>query len=170
MPIAITHLGLSASLSAFGWLVLATILGGIVGIEREWSRKPAGVRTQAVVAAAACLIVQIGEHLREAAPPGLAGDPTRALHAVITGIGFLGAGTILRDRRSSSVQGLTTAASLFLTAAIGAAVGSGMALYAALVTVLVIVILVGSVALERVTNKLVEHPPGPGGPSHDSGR
>lgn len=164
MLIAVSHLGWSASLSAFGWLVLATVLGGIVGVEREWSRKPAGVRTQAVVAAAACLIIQIGEHLRDVAPPGQSGDPTRALHAVITGIGFLGAGTILRDRRSSNVQGLTTAASLFLTAAIGAAVGSGMALYATLVTALVVVILVGSVALERVANRIVEHSPGSAAP------
>jgi putative Mg2+ transporter-C (MgtC) family protein len=110
-------------------IVLASALGGVLGFERAHSGKPAGVRTHVLVAGGAALIQVIGSALVSASPTGT-GDPGRALHAVITGIGFLGAGTILRDKSTGTVEGLTTAASLFVAAAIGVAAASGRALLA----------------------------------------
>ena len=104
---------------AIGYVVLAGALGGLVGFEREAQHKPAGLRTHVLVAGAASLIVLLG---RYAAVQGEGtADPTRALHGVVTGIGFIGAGVILRGG-SHQVKGLTTAASLFFVAAVGAGV------------------------------------------------
>lgn len=126
-------------LQALALVALATLLGGIVGFERERSAKPAGLRTHMLVAAGAALVVTVGEDVFVA--HGDVGDPNRALHAVITGIGFLGAGTILRDRSEGTVTGLTTATSLLLAAAIGIATGFGMILLAVGVTLLLVTVL-----------------------------
>jgi putative Mg2+ transporter-C (MgtC) family protein len=122
-----------------GLVALAALLGGLVGVERSRADKPAGLRTHMLVSGGAALIVILGGAAAEEA--GLTtGDPARALHAVITGIGFLGAGTILHGRRGD-ITGLTTAASLLVAAAIGMAVAFGKIGLAVGVTALVLVTL-----------------------------
>jgi len=100
----------------------AVLLGAVIGFNREAENKPAGLRTHMLVAGAAALIAVIGRTVFFDAG-GTAGDPNRPLQAVIMGVGFLGAGTILRRPEDFRVEGLTTAASLFFTAAIGLAAG-----------------------------------------------
>ena len=100
---------------------IAAILGSIIGWERDRAGKSAGPRTMALVGTSAAGIVAIGAVLDLASDYG---DPTRALHAIITGIGFLGAGLIFTNR-NAGIQGVTTAATVFATAAMGCAVGLG---------------------------------------------
>ena len=92
---------------------IAAILGSIIGWERDRAGKSAGPRTMALVGTSAAGIVAIGAVLDLASDYG---DPTRALHAIITGIGFLGAGLIFTNR-NEGIQGVTTAATVFATAA-----------------------------------------------------
>ena len=101
-------------------LVLAAILGGALGLERELSGKPAGLRTHMLVTLGAALFV-IG--MAEAG--GSASDVSRVVQGVATGIGFVGAGAILKAESTTHVTGLTTAASIWLTAGVGVAVGAG---------------------------------------------
>lgn len=108
---------------------LATLLGAIVGIERQWHGSEAGARTFGAVALGACVFSLVSSHA-----PG-APDPTRIAAGIVSGIGFLGAGVILGDQ--GRVRGLTTAATLWSTAAIGMAVAWGMYVLATLTTVLV---------------------------------
>jgi putative Mg2+ transporter-C (MgtC) family protein len=103
-------------------VTLAFVLGGIVGFERERSRRPAGLRTHMLVAAwSACFTVASVFGFDEL---GTVRDPARLAAQIITGIGFLGAGTIFRT--GATVRGLTTASSIWITAAIGIAAGLGM--------------------------------------------
>lgn len=117
-----TSLDVSTSdqLVAVGVVVLAALLGALLGFEREVADKPAGARTHMLVSGGAALAVSVGQLLFVSEGAGN-GDPARALHAVLTGIGFLCAGAIIR--RESSVKGLTTAASLWFAATIGIAIG-----------------------------------------------
>lgn len=115
-------------------LLIAAILGSLVGYERERMGKPAGVRTHGMVSLGAALFTIVSVH-----GFGGAGDPARVASQIVTGVGFLGAGAILRDR--GSVHGLTTAASLWVTAALGTAVGVGMEVMSLAVTVLVFLLL-----------------------------
>lgn len=106
------------------------ILGGLIGIDREMQGKAAGVRTHAFVAGAATLFSFLGEHLvfyYQAYHPDSQVEirPFDILQAIVTGISFLGAGTILRDR-GQKIQGLTTAASLLFTAGVGIAVAQNL--------------------------------------------
>jgi len=103
-------------------LVLSVILGGVVGWEREVHGRPAGLRTHILVCMGAAIFTMVS-----VAFTGERSDPSRIASQVVTGIGFLGAGTIIRQ--GSVVRGLTTAASLWTVAAIGVAVGTGGALY-----------------------------------------
>lgn len=116
-------------------LLMAALLGGALGYERKRAGKSAGVRTHMLVALGAALFVLIPQQAG-AAP----GDITRVLQGVVTGIGFLGAGTILKDDRGE-VRGLTTAAGVWLTAAIGVAAGMGRVGSASLSTALALIIL-----------------------------
>ena len=100
-------------------LLVAMVLGTLLGWERQADRKPAGLRTHTLVCLGSTLFVLTGRHAAEVL--GGAADPTRTLHGIVTGIGFLGAGAI--PRQNGSVQGLTTAASVWTVAAIGAAAG-----------------------------------------------
>jgi putative Mg2+ transporter-C (MgtC) family protein len=101
-------------------LLVAAVLGGLVGAEREHAGKAAGLRTHMLVALGATLFVLFPT---EAGMP--IGDLSRVIQGVVTGIGFVGAGAILRRSDSNEVEGLTTAAGIWLTAAIGLAVGAG---------------------------------------------
>jgi putative Mg2+ transporter-C (MgtC) family protein len=124
-------------------LALAVLMGGVIGFEREWSHKPAGLRTHMMVCLGAATFTLVAEFLIP--PPGdpYRVDPTRLVQGVIGGIGFLGAGTIIQSR--GSVHGLTTAGSLWFTGALGVAVGAGAYILAgsALVLALVVLTLVG---------------------------
>ncbi len=115
-------------------LVIAVVLGALIGYERERKGKPAGVRTHGMVSVGAALFTVVSLH----GFPGT-GDPARVAAQVVAGIGFLGAGAILHQR--GSVQGLTTAASLWVTAAIGVAVGTGMELMSVATAALVFLLL-----------------------------
>ncbi len=99
-------------------LILAAIIGGFIGIEREVSNRPAGLRTHILVTVGSALITLVSKDAF-----GGMGDPARIAAQIVTGIGFLGAGTIIKT--GSSIKGLTTAASLWISAGIGIALGAG---------------------------------------------
>lgn len=103
-----------------GKLVLAAILGGLVGFEREKHNHPAGLKTHTIVSIGACLMMLLSLYMHTLGPQV---DPGRIAAQVVTGIGFLCAGTIMRS--GMSVKGLTTAACLWTSAGIGLAVGAG---------------------------------------------
>jgi putative Mg2+ transporter-C (MgtC) family protein len=118
-------------------LLLAGLLGGVLGYERESRGKAAGIRTHMLVAMGAALFVLV---------PALGGmavaDMSRVIQGVVTGVGFLGAGAIIKHRDEEDVQGLTTAAGIWMTAAIGVACGLGRESTAVLSTLLALVVLV----------------------------
>lgn len=122
------------------WLLtlsLAAIAGALIGGERESKGHPAGVRTQALVALAAALLTRAGE----TGFIGPAVDLSRVASQVVTGIGFIGAGVILKNR--GTVTGLTTAATLFLSAGVGVAIGTGLIIPALLATAIALVVIYG---------------------------
>lgn len=127
-------------------LVLAAILGGIIGLEREFSHKPAGLRTNMFIcfgsAMFTLLSIQLATHPQD--------DHTRIAAQIIPGIGFIGAGSILHAR--GSVQGLTTAATLFVAAAVGMAAGGGFYLQAIFATILILVALLALARFETYFN------------------
>lgn len=122
-------------------MLLAVILGGIIGLEREWSNHAAGLRTHIMVTigAAAIMMLSIYGFSEFVDEPNVRVDPARLAAQVISGIGFLGAGAILRN--GLSISGLTTAASIWVTAAIGLGVGAGFYYGSILCTILVFVVL-----------------------------
>lgn len=121
-------------------ILAATVLAGVVGYERETARKPAGLRTHALVGLGAAIFTLAGI-------VGFEGnDQARIAAQVVTGIGFLGAGAIFRQR--GSVEGLTTAAGLWAAAAIGLASGAGEYVLAAMGTMIVVLILLGLRAVD----------------------
>lgn len=122
-------------------LILATFLGAIVGLEREITHKPAGLRTHMLVSLGACLFTIVSIY-------DFGVDPARVAAGIVTGIGFIGAGTIIAEREK--VVGVTTAASLWATAAIGLAVGVGDYILSITATVLVFIVL----SLRRAHMKL----------------
>lgn len=123
----------------------AAIFGGLIGFEREFSDQPAGFRTHMLVCLGAALFSLAGAYGLELTGPG--GDPTRVAAQVVTGIGFLGAGAIMRQ--GFSVRGLTTAAALWVTAAIGVAVGLGNWPAAGLTTTVTLLALFGLKPVEK---------------------
>jgi putative Mg2+ transporter-C (MgtC) family protein len=119
----------------------AILLGGLVGLNREWMRKPAGLRTHILVSlASATFAVLARELFLDAVEEGGQPDPVRVVEAVVTGVAFLGAGTIIQQ--SGSVEGMTTGASIWLAGAIGVAAGSGHFLVAGLCTLMGLVVLI----------------------------
>src|SRR2546426_7769251 len=109
-------------------ILVAAALGGVVGLERQLKDQPAGFRTHILVALGACLFTVVGAFGFQAFTGGtdthrIQADLTRVASQVVVGIGFLGGGTILRS--GATIRGLTTAASLWVTAAVGLAVGMG---------------------------------------------
>jgi putative Mg2+ transporter-C (MgtC) family protein len=132
-------------------LIVTALLAGWIGYERERQGRAAGLRTHILVALGSCLVMLTALDMMEALAGRVTIDPTRMAGQVVSGIGFLGAGTILRS--SASILGLTTAASLWVAAGIGLAVGSGFVVGAAMTTVLVLVVLVGLSRWERRFSK-----------------
>ncbi len=127
-------------------LTIAAVLGGLLGYEREKAGKAAGLRTHMLVAIGAALYVLIPQQAGVTAA-----DMTRVLQGLVAGVGFLGAGAILKREDEGQVEGLTTAASIWLTAALGIAAGMGREASAVLSTVLALFILS---ALPRMANLL----------------
>ena len=121
-----------SSLYIFIRLIVAAILGGIIGLEREKLNRPAGVRTHMIVCLGSCLIMLLGEYMHQIDNTI---DITRLGAQVVSGIGFLGAGAILKD--GFSVRGLTTAATLWVVACVGLAVGGGFYSAGILTTIIV---------------------------------
>jgi putative Mg2+ transporter-C (MgtC) family protein len=120
-------------------LLVATLAGGVIGVEREIHAKPAGVRTHALVALGSALVVISGTLLVAAPSEGEA--VSRIIQGLLGGIGFLGAGTILQRTTGKEVHGLTTAASLWVVAIIGVSAGLGqwrITLAAAIIVLLVL--------------------------------
>ncbi len=130
--------------------MIAAVLGSLIGWERDRAGKSAGPRTMALVGSASATIVAIGAVMDIASQYG---DPTRALHAIITGIGFLGAGLIFTDKHSSGIQGVTTAATVFSTAAVGVAVGLGFQVVGAGLTLVILIILRSTQVIEKSINR-----------------
>lgn len=133
---------------------IAALLGGLIGFEREYFDQPAGFRTHILVCLGAALFTMVGAYGFEVFEDGtgmVRADPTRVAAQVVTGIGFLGAGAIMQQ--GLSVRGLTTAASLWVTAAIGTAVGLGF-YFASLLTVGVT--LIALVFLKPVEQRLID--------------
>jgi len=125
-------------------VLAAMILGGLIGFEREAANKPAGLRTHMMVAAAAALMIGIGHALmNEFGVYGtlIRADAFRMISAVVMGVSFLGTGTIMHREHGGSVKGLTTAASLLITATVGLTVGLRLYLIALGVVVLTLVAL-----------------------------
>lgn len=139
-------------------LGLAAVLGGAIGVEREIRGKSAGLRTNILICVGAALFTHLSVLL---ARDG--GDPTRIASQVVTGVGFLGAGSILR--RGAGVTGLTTAATIWIVAAVGVAVGVGARVEAVGTALLVVLVL-------TVVRKFEPHPssdPDPPQPEVDDG-
>lgn len=132
-------------------LALAVLAGGIIGLERTFNGRPAGFRTHSLVCMASSLLMLLTvfqwDLLKNVPLETIRVDPTRMAQGIMTGIGFLGAGVIMKERHT--VRGLTTAASIWLTAALGILIGMGFFSAAALATVLSLGILSTFRFLER---------------------
>jgi len=126
-------------LEMIGRLLLTLFLSGLIGLERQVHKRDAGLRTHILVALGSCLIMLTSAYVFDIYKDKVNLDPARIAAGVITGIGFLGAGTIMRD--PEKVKGLTTAASLWVAAALGLAVGVGFNRVAIYTTVLVLIVL-----------------------------
>lgn len=158
---------MNGELQLLGMVALAALLGGLIGFDREIADKPAGLRTHMLVAAAAALLVGLAPSLTRSldVPESLVqSDPIRVMEAVITGVAFLGAGTIIREK--AGVEGLTTAASLLFVAAVGMTVAlSHYALAVALTLFNLLVLrgvkLVDEKLLSKVNNDESEAKPPP---------
>lgn len=134
-------------------LTLGLVLGAIVGFERELHRQPAGFRTHSLVALGAALFTIVSGFGFD----GPGSDPTRIAAQIVSGIGFIGAGTILQYR--GHIRGLTTAASLWSIAAVGMAAGAGMWILAIMATVLMLIILSILDRIESFARRHFDLPP-----------
>jgi len=137
-------------------LALAAVLGGIIGLERELHGRPAGIRTYLILSLGSALLMVLSEYLLFSFTlkfPGLAaqGDPARIAGQAITGVGFLGAGVIIRYK--DSIRGLTTAACVWLVCSVGLAVGAGFYLVGTATTLLTLTALIGLKVVERKMRK-----------------
>ena len=148
---------LTADLSEVVFKVLLTVvLSGVIGFEREFRQKVAGLRTHILVGVGSTLIVLTSFHLFEVYRTIAVIDPTRIISNIVTGIGFLCAGAIIRA--GSQVTGLTSAATLWVVSGIGIAVGSGDYVSAIVVSVVVFIVLVWVRAVEyKLVQKFKNH-------------
>ncbi len=137
-------------------LTVAVLLGAAIGYERERRDSAAGLRTHMLVALGAALFVLVPE---QAGMPQA--DMSRVLQGVIAGVGFLGAGAVLKMSRNAEVRGLTTAAGIWATAAIGVTVGLGREATALMATVMVVLILSVLYRLERYITRDGDQPSKP---------
>ncbi|MDA8596846.1 MgtC/SapB family protein [Candidatus Pacebacteria bacterium] len=144
-------------LETAGIVLAAALLGAVIGFERRSKQKSAGIRTHALIAAAAALISTLSTylifHLEYPDVAIISSDPTRILHSIMIGVSFIGGGMIFRDTSSGekSVKNLTTAASLLLTAIMGATVG--LRLYV-LAVAIVLLVLIFNIVLRILQNRI----------------
>lgn len=132
----------------FARLLLAAALGSAVGWERERLQWAAGLRTHMLVAVGSCLMIIVSAYgFRSVLSPQVILDPSRVAAQVVTGVGFLGAGSIIL--RNEAIKGLTTAASIWAVAGVGLAVGAGLYSAATVTTAIILVILAGLKPLEE---------------------
>lgn len=136
-------------------LSLACFLGGLIGLERESLNRPAGLRTYTLVCMGSALAMMVSLEMYYEYHATVNADPGRIAAQVISGIGFLGAGTIMRE--GANIQGLTTAAGLWVVACVGLAVGAGMYLAAVVTTALILMVLVYFFKLEDKISGLREY-------------
>ncbi|HKK01216.1 MAG TPA: MgtC/SapB family protein [Desulfuromonadales bacterium] len=139
-----------------GRLLLASFLGGLIGLEREAHGRPAGFRTHLLVALGACLMMIVSEFFslkygQQSSDLVIRLDPSRVAAQIVVGIGFLGAGAIIKEGRA--VRGLTTAACLWVVAGLGMAVGIGLYVPALMVTVVALLSLLVLKHVERLLQK-----------------
>ncbi len=139
---------ISLELHVLGQALLALLLGGVVGWERETAGKGVGLRTNMLVCLAAMMFVQAGEFLimhvdAKVHIAALRTDPVRVIEAIVTGISFIGAGTVFRDRQDHPAHGLTTAAALLAVATIGISVAVERYILAVGVTAMTLLVLRG---------------------------
>jgi putative Mg2+ transporter-C (MgtC) family protein len=137
-----SHMGTVLS-GTIARLVVAVLLGGAIGIERQLRHKPAGLRTNMFICFGAAMYTVLSDQLAH----GYGGDHTRVAAQIIPGIGFIGAGSILHSR--GSVVGLTTAATLFVVASVGMAAGGGLYITALFATIVILIALAVLGRLER---------------------
>lgn len=143
-------------LAALGRLVLAGLLGGLIGLERELKSKPAGLRTTLLICIGAAMFTELSIHLAElGANGGFRSDPARLAAQIIPGIGFIGAGAILHAR--GRVTGVTTAATLWVVTAIGIAVGARAYTEAIGTTAMVLLTLILLSRVERFIGTRINH-------------
>ena len=124
-------------------IVLAVVFGAAIGLEREMSKKAAGLRTNILICLGAAVFTIISKRMAA----GQADSVSRIAAGVVTGVGFLGAGAIIRDR--VRIQGLTTAATIWLVASIGMACGAGLLILATISVLIAVIVLIGLSHLER---------------------
>jgi len=136
-------------------LALAGVLGGLIGLERESLNRPAGLRTYTLVSVGSALAMVVSLDMYFQYYQTVNADPGRIAAQVISGIGFLGAGTIMRE--GATVRGLTTAAGLWVVACIGLAVGAGLYIPAIATTILILFILIYFIRFEEKFTGLREY-------------
>ncbi len=136
-------------------LTLACILGGMIGLERESLNRPAGLRTYTLVCVGSALAMLVSLDMYFSFSHTVNADPGRIAAQVISGIGFLGAGTIMRE--GATVRGLTTAAGLWVVACIGLAVGAGLYVPAIATTVLILFVLIYFIKIEDIFSGMREY-------------
>lgn len=134
-------------------LLLAAALGAVIGIEREYRQKAAGLRTNILIALGSALFTTIS---LEMVPAGV--DPSRVAAQIVTGVGFLGGGAILRSGRS--IHGMTTAATIWVNAAVGMAVGAGFFAMAAVATAITLAALALLLPVEAYLERRAASAPG----------
>ena len=137
-----------------GRLILALIVGGLIGFEREVKRRNAGLRTHILVSLGSCPIMLTSLYVFDIYKDITTLDPARIAAGIVTGIGFLGAGAIIRS--GEAVRGLTTAASLWLVAGLGMGIGCGFYLASIITSILVIAVLYFLGILEKNISKCEE--------------
>lgn len=151
-------------IQVIGTVALAMLLGGVIGFERQLADKPAGLRTHMLIAGAAALLTVVGNVLLVGihAENGsiIRSDPLRIIEAIVTGISFIGAGTIMRRHHEETVEGLTTAASILFSAALGICVARQWYWLAIGVSLLALLILrgIGALEIRLLDNKVKEQP------------
>ena len=131
-------------------ILVAFVLSGVIGLEREVVRRPAGIKTHTLICISATLVMALGIYMTELFPE-TSGDPTRLAAQILSGIGFVGAGTILSN--GMTVKGVTTAASLLATTCIGLAVGAGFYEGAVISTIFVFLILCFGTPAQKAISK-----------------
>lgn len=146
----------TTSVEVLSRIAIASILGALIGLERERRGQAAGMRTHALVACGAALFTAVGVVGAVGTQPARMVDPMRVAAQVVAGIGFIGAGAILRD--GGSIKGLTTAAALWTSAAVGVCCGAGQHLLAVVgVTTVIGSVLALEAARQRVLHRLIPH-------------